>query len=237
VPPFADGDLLDLWERGTPLHPLDRGLLCLRLAGSEVNGESVADWPVGRRNRALLELRDACFGPSLGGWTACPRCGEQLELDLDGPALLAGVPVEDAPSGESIVVADRVYRLPTSRDLAKIAHETDERVAAVNLLESCRVGGGPPPDWSDADLEVVGDRLALADPFAEPALALTCPSCANVWDEPLDVLAFLWSDVEVRARRLLREVHRLASAYGWSERDILALSPARRALYLELVAE
>jgi hypothetical protein len=38
-----------------------------------------------------------------------------------------------------------------------------------------------------------------------------------------------------RARRLLIEVHSLASAYGWSETDILSMSEPRRALYLEMV--
>ena len=37
------------------------------------------------------------------------------------------------------------------------------------------------------------------------------------------------------ALRTLAEVHRLASAYGWREQDILALSPARRQLYLGMV--
>jgi len=36
-------------------------------------------------------------------------------------------------------------------------------------------------------------------------------------------------------RRLLVEVHALASAYGWSEQEILSLSDARRRLYLEMV--
>jgi hypothetical protein len=33
----------------------------------------------------------------------------------------------------------------------------------------------------------------------------------------------------------LRDVHELASAYGWRESEILALSPQRRQAYLELV--
>jgi hypothetical protein len=32
------------------------------------------------------------------------------------------------------------------------------------------------------------------------------------------------------------DVHALASAYGWSEREILALSDTRRRLYLEMVS-
>jgi hypothetical protein len=35
---------------------------------------------------------------------------------------------------------------------------------------------------------------------------------------------------------LLREIEALARAYGWSEREILDLSPQRRHTYLELVS-
>jgi hypothetical protein len=46
----------------------------------ESRRESIADWPLGRRNRALAELRCATFGRWLRGWTACEQCGEKLEL-------------------------------------------------------------------------------------------------------------------------------------------------------------
>ena len=36
--------------------------------------------------------------------------------------------------------------------------------------------------------------------------------------------------------RFLRDVHTLASTYGWREADILALSPWRRQYYLALIA-
>jgi hypothetical protein len=35
----------------------------------------------------------------------------------------------------------------------------------------------------------------------------------------------------------LLEVHQLARAYGWSERETLALTPRRRRRYLELVSD
>jgi hypothetical protein len=40
-----------------------------------------------------------------------------------------------------------------------------------------------------------------------------------------------------RAAGLLRDVHRLALAYHWSERDILGLSLRRRRSYLLLLEE
>ena len=49
-----------------------------------------------------------------------------------------------------------------------------------------------------------------------------------------DVAAFLWAAVERWALLTLRDVHQLALAYGWGEGDVLALSPLRRQLYLEM---
>jgi len=50
-----------------------------------------------------------------------------------------------------------------------------------------------------------------------------------------DIVSFFWSEICVQAKRLLREVHILARAYGWREADILSMSAARRQLYLEMV--
>jgi hypothetical protein len=118
--------------------------------------------------------------------------------------------------------------------LAKAAQQTDVRLASIGLLESCRLGSAEPPDWSDEDLDQIGQRLAMADPLAETLLALRCPICENEWEENLDIVSFLWREIEARARRLLFEIHTLASAYGWAETDILSLSEHRRALYFEM---
>jgi hypothetical protein len=77
--------------------------------------------------------------------------------------------------------------------------------------------------------------MALADPMAETRLTLHCPKCENIWDETLDVVAFLWEEIEARARRLLLEIHTLALAYGWTEAEILSLTEDRRGRYVEMV--
>jgi hypothetical protein len=81
----------------------------------------------------------------------------------------------------------------------------------------------------------MADTVAAADPQAEIELALTCPACGLLWRTPFDVVNFLWQEIDAWAASLLGEVHILASNYGWSERDILALSPLRRAYYLDLI--
>lgn len=229
---FTQAELLTLWETGRSLHPLDQGVLALQSALPETE-ESVADWPVGRRNRALAELYCAAFGPQLHGWTACPHCGEQLEFQMDAGALAQSAA---PPRGEPIVVGQRSYRLPTSRDLALVASEPDATVAAERLARQCCIQNGPPElTWSVEEIDEIGELMAAADPLAEIQLRFDCPNCGEVFDDSLDLASFLWSAMEARARRLLLAVHELASAYGWSEAEILSLSPARREVYLEMV--
>jgi len=226
---LTSADFLNLWERGVCLHPVDRSLLALSLANPETTYDRLADLPLGARNRALAELRSSCFGPGLEGWTTCEQCGEKLEFRFDARTLAAAAQ-SNTPTVE---MGGHTFRLPTSRDLARVSRETDSRTAAARLLDACRLGVGNAPPWSDAELKEAGERLAEADPLAETRLTLDCPACGRRWDETLDVGAFLWAEVEARAKRLLLEVHTLASAYGWSEGEILALSEARRAYYIE----
>jgi len=66
-------------------------------------------------------------------------------------------------------------------------------------------------------------------------LSLTCPACSQSSSAAFDIASFLWTEVEAWARRTLRDVHVLATAYGWREADLLALSPTRRRLYLDMI--
>jgi hypothetical protein len=232
---FLETDCLALWEAGRGLHPLDRGLLAIQAASTESDRGDAADWSLGRRNRALAELRCACFGPSIQGWTACGACGEKLEFHVDGSVLIAN----EAPADDVRVQGqNRVFRLPTSRDLASIAADTDSTLAVTQLLERCTVASNtePAPDqWTEEEIDAIGESMAQADPLAEILLHFDCPTCHESFDRSLDLAAFLWSEIEGRARRLLRDVHTLASAYGWTETEILSLSAPRRDFYLEMV--
>ena len=66
---------------------------------------------------------------------------------------------------------------------------------------------------------------------------LQCPSCGERWESPLEPADFVWREINAACRRLLRQIHVLASAYGWSESEILRLSHERRAGYLHLIEE
>jgi hypothetical protein len=225
---LTNPDLLDLWERGSGLHPLDRALLALAAAEPAETYHALADWPLGRRNAALVRLRRAWFGSAIAGWVACPQCGERLEFSLDAGMLLE----QESAAATPLTVDGRSFRAITSRDLASVAAESDERTAAHKLLRLCC---GEESQLSDEELEVIGELMAEHDPLAETLLDLSCVACGHGWQEPLDIAAWLWAEIDARARRLLCDVHTLAVAYGWTEREILTLSEPRRAIYLEMV--
>jgi hypothetical protein len=224
-------DLLALWETGRTMHPLDQGALAIA-AGFLETTDRIADWPMGRRNRALAQLRCRWFAGTPRGWTSCPECAEKLEFELDARALAeTAEPNPDA----TVEVRGWRFRLPTSRDLAALVRETDASSAVRGLLMRIGDGGLGEGELSEQEMEAVGEQLAVADPLAEVRLSFVCPNCDSQFEESVDLPTFLWAELEAYVRRLLVDVHRLASAYGWSEAEILGMSSARRELYLDMV--
>jgi hypothetical protein len=247
---LSQAGLLNLWETGRSLHPLDRGLLAVEATATEL-ATTVADWPLGRRNRALAELHTTVFGRRLRGWTECRACRERLEFDVDAMALADHR--GETQSEPYVTYRERRYRLPTSRDLAAMAVESSSEslsqsvadLAARRLVERCCLARQPEArqcevsgselELSEADIDAIGEQMAAADPLAEILLHFDCPACNASFEENLDLTSFLWAEIERKALRVLRDVHILAAAYGWSESGILALPPARRAAYIEMV--
>jgi hypothetical protein len=113
--------------------------------------------------------------------------------------------------------------------------------AAELLLQRCVVSAerdGDAVQASDipaAVVSAIGEAIAAADPLADLTFDLTCVACGHDWRAPFDAAQFLWTELDAWAGRTLREVHALASAYGWAERDILSMSAARRGRYLQLI--
>lgn len=226
-------DVLTLWERGAARHPLDRSALLAAAARPELPAHAVVDLPLGAVNAGLLELRIATFGTVACCHADCGHCGERLEFEVDCPALLQSE-TEDATSARVAEVAGLRVRAPSLRDLAAVAHCADATDGARRLLARCTLSGDG-AQASDEALHAVERALEACDPNADLQIVLRCVACGHETGARLDAGTLLWDEIEARARALLNEVHQLARAYGWSEAEILALSPARRATYLAMV--
>jgi hypothetical protein len=236
---LTPSELISVWESGDGPRPSKRILGMLSAAEPEATREALLSLTPGARDAELVALREQLFGAELVGVTACPSCGEQVELTFETHDVRMQ-PADDVPLALHAAGYDIAFRLPTVADLAAIERMRDANAARDELLARCVTRAVRDERDVEAQalpeevVEAIGARMSEADPQGDVTLDAVCPSCAHAWRDPFDIATFLWSELATAARHLLSEVHVLASAYGWSESDILRLSPVRRAAYLEL---
>lgn len=239
---LAPSELLELWERTLATPAGEQPLALAAAARPEAARDQLADLPLGERDVLLMALRERNFGRRVEAVARCPRCEEVLELALDLAQLRA---VQPAPAGGGrrlTAAGVKVeYRLLSTRDVQRAAAEPDERRARAALLSAAVVAAERDGERVAAEAlpaevaEALAAQLERDDPLSDVRIAVRCPACDHAWAAPFDIAAFLIAEVRAHARLLLDEVHALASAYHWHERDILALGPARRQAYLELL--
>jgi len=232
-------ELLAAWEAGLGEAPLGRALLLHRTARPDVDTGTLPQLPVGEREADLFALRRALFGERMQVRLGCAACGEDMEFDLDAGDLGGRSP------GESVVRVqqdgwDVEFRLPGVADLQAAARAADPRTALLArcLVSAVRDGSAVAgPALPAAVQRRIAEAVEAADPGADLALNVACPECGEATRAELDIASYLWTELDAWARDVLLDVHLLATAYGWSEPDILALSPLRRRYYLELCAD
>jgi hypothetical protein len=235
-------ELLQVWERGAVHAPAERALTLLALAMPELGYGGAAQCSIGGRDDLLLALRERLFGDELVSVTHCPACAETVESRWRAAQLRAGV--APPPEQDVLELTDRrhriAYRLPNTADLLALPADSEPEAYRRLLLARCIVSAStdgapaaldslPPPT-----LAALEEAMAAADPMADIDMAMTCPACGHAWNLSFDIVSFLWTELHAWAQRLLLDVHKLARAYGWSEAEILALSPGRRMLYVEM---
>jgi hypothetical protein len=220
-------EILSVWERGCNQPPVQRALLLLAAVNPEASLDSLAKLSIGQRDTRLLKLRELTFGEKFTGLTNCPVCDEKIELAFDAAAIR---PAEEneIPAELDLQIEGREvrFRLPNSGDLLAV-HSSEQ------LLARCLLSGGN--HFAENTIQAVSEKMSAADPMADVQLALSCSSCGHQWRSSFDIVAFFWREIAAAARGHLRDIHTLASAYGWTESEILSLSPARRRVYLEMV--
>jgi hypothetical protein len=224
--------LLAAWEGGTRDTPLERALRLL-IAATGVAPEDAAGWDLGSRDRVLTTLLETTAGPVASGCLDCTACGERLDVPVDLTAVPRS-PIREPGTRLATEVPGAVvsFRLPTTEDLRAV-HGLDPDEARWLLLDRC-LGPEAPVVTSEEAALAVEAAMERACPGGAVEVAVTCPECDATTAAALDVVVLLWAEIEARAMALLRDVHTLARAYGWTEPEVLALSPQRRAAYLEM---
>lgn len=240
--PLTASDVLRIWELGERQGPWEQALTILGAACPEFTAEQLADLSLGQRDRKLFILHQWLFGPDLYGFVECRQCRERLEFSLRVPEFDDGR--VDSSSEDRTFSAggfDLRFRPPNSRDLLAAETCAVPKQARQLLIQRClldvrRAGTAvASTELPEPVLGLLAIQLSQCDPWQEVLLEMACPACGHRWQSLLDIGVFLWAELAALAKRLLREVHALACAYGWKEVDILALSARRRRAYLEMV--
>lgn len=244
--PLSAQEMLVIWERGLHQHPVERALTMLSVALPEFAPDVLLALSIGQRDARLLWLHEAAFGGRLESAVECPACQERLEFTLNVADIRVmperGDDASDTDEQQATIDGYEVrFRLPNSRDLLSIARLLDIGQARSTLAQRCIIEAkraGETVTIANLPEPVIvslAEQMARLDPQAEVQLNLSCPACGHRWPLLFDIVSFLWAEIGGQARRLLRDVHTLARAYGWREADILSMSAVRRQYYLEMV--
>ena len=167
-------------------------------------------------------------------------------MELDIP-LVQFIEVQQAADAKDRVTVrgngeELRLRKPTGQDQRDwLQHAYADEQSAIRamvrmLLISEKEGPAPFPGHLPADLLAdISRALDEADPLINYRCPVVCPYCDHQATYPIDLEAFALKQLQQAQHNLLNNVHRLASAYHWSEAEIFAVPPWRRALYLKRI--
>jgi hypothetical protein len=230
---LTDAIILWLWDNIADVpHPRKAVWIC-HAAGLGTPQE-IAGWPIGSRDAALVQLRMMTFGPRVECVDMCPSCAQTAEMNIHLSAILSDAPHEIATSVAIPFGAfGREIRVPTTIDIEYVLSESLPGTYRQKMLRRCLGSGDMAIDKSEYDaLELL---LEQNDPLADIRFELECPSCKHRWNSLFDIVSLLWNEISSYARKLLYDIHTIALAYHWPEKEIVSLSRARRAFYLECI--
>jgi len=265
LPAFAPGSPLDLpparaygqapsdldiefgWQNRPALVTTVLAQCCERDdASAEARQEAAWSLPLGRRIVRLLQIVELSTGSDALPLTLrCLNgsCGQPFEIALGFAPLLASAPATEPgadmipfPLGNTTTVA---LRLPTGRDQSTWQKQTYATVREATAAIVHSLLTNPPTELIIAPeyLDPIAAAMEEADPLVAFYVVTQCPNCSSSVDVPIDLEQVSLQKLAGLRRILLREIHALATRYGWSEDEILALSSVRRAEYLRLIAE
>ena len=237
-------ELLGAWEQGLNQPLLQRVLILLLAAYPEIQPDALVKLSVGQRDLHLLQHREHLFGPRLLNTALCPECGQRMEWE-NNIVDFVDRPDENNTTMSEFDLNENEYalrfRLPNSLDVAAVINSENTEKAQQLLLSRCVLKASRSGVNCDVAqlpapiIQILTQRIEHLDPQADIRIQLNCPECSHSWDVLFDIASFLWTEINDWAEQMLQMVHKLATGYGWSEKEILNLSPVRRQLYLGML--
>lgn len=241
--PLTAPELINVWERSLPQPLIDKSILLLRVASSK-NDEDPLMLSVGQRNLKLLQLREWMFGSRLLNTAICTCCGQKVEWENNVNDLKQQDEEIKNSHQHYRFLKDEfsiIFRLPVNSDMLQLNAGNSVVENELLLLRGCMLEikkNNQVCSVEDIPIHILNELeeyMSKQDAQADIQFKLTCPNCSKEWETGFDIQHYLWVEINAWAKNLLQEVYVLAKHFGWSENDILMMSPQRRQLYLQMI--
>ena len=193
------------------------------------------------REQLLAAVYMRTYGSKIESTIKCSQCGENFDLDFSLHSLLESLsPASHNELGVSCL-SDGTYqlkdglsfRLPTGEDECAVIGLDQEQARAL-LLERC-IQSVCDDEVLLKHSDAIQSVMEALSPLVDLELNARCPECGHDQAVHFDLQHYLLSAIQGERKRLMQEVHALASNYGWSLSEILGLPRSQRRTLASLV--
>lgn len=186
------------------------------------------------REQLLAMVYRRMYGAKIESTLECGQCAEKFVLDFELNELLKFLRPADhenlglirLENGTFGFGKDITFRLPTGEDECSVVGLSPDE-AKTALLNRC-VQDSPKIQLSEERSESIQAVMEALSPLVDVELDAKCPECGHEQRAHFDLQHYLLSSIRGERKRLMAEVHALASNYGWSLSEILGLPRSQR---------
>jgi len=199
--------------------------------------------PACDRDLLLAVIYNRIYGSRIDSSTTCVACDEVFDLNFKLANLMDTLAssintehIQAQPDGSYLLPEGICFRLPTAEDELAVAGMSRED-AEIRLLELCLLAPGVrelEADGKDFLANIQSAMVALA-PLVDTELDAKCPECSHLQKVHFDLQHFLLKALCNDRNQLMRDLHMLASAYGWGLNEILSLARSQRKSLVAMV--
>jgi hypothetical protein len=235
--PSGNDELFVLEHPHAPMQTLLE-LVCR--VGATATGNPL-DWsclPATDLDAAALLIRRSWLGDNIRTDTTCPAPGCQERIDVSfgiadyighhRPRRARGAERESEEGWFRLAGAAVRFRIPTVADLLEATSDASDALS-VRCIDA--------PALSSALARRLDRALARLAPRLDDLLGGSCPTCGHQVALRFDPLVYTVAELQSAFSGLYLETHAIAAAYGWPEREILALPRSRRRRYAAIIAD
>ena len=212
---------------------------------AEPDPNAIWELTVGKRIEYLLGITAA--GGKTSSFTETfpcrnPECQQQIEVELSFVALTNLQHEADDSEHLSIQVGEEelVFRRPTGTDQRNWQQEqfNDEKTGLGAIIRTLLVQPAMFKDNGlsiEENIQIIDEAMQEFDPLVNFHVTADCPYCEAQRSYEIDLQETALRCLRQAQRLLVRDVHRLALHYHWSEEQILSMPVWRRQHYLALI--